>query len=118
MSERVPRGRLVYSTGKGRVCSTCGWPADRCRCSSRLDEAVPDRVTARLRLESKGRGGKSVTVIEGLPRNTAFLDQLLRALKRSLGTGGTVREDALELQGDRREALRALLAERGFTVKG
>ncbi len=57
-------------------------------------------------------------MVDGLPRNAAFLDELLRALKRSLGTGGTVREGALELQGDRREALRALLAARGFVVKG
>ena len=79
---------------------------------------MPPRVTARLRLESKGRGGKSVTVVDGLPRNAAFVDALLRELKRALGTGGTAREGALELQGDRREALRPLLAARGFTVKG
>ena len=118
MDGRTPRGKVVYSTGIGRVCPTCGCRADRCRCSSRFDEAIPGRVTAKLRIESKGRGGKSVTVIDGLPRNAAFLEQLLRVLKRSLGTGGTAREGALELQGDRREVLRALLAERGFTVKG
>jgi translation initiation factor 1 len=118
MTDPTARGRVVYSTGIGRVCPTCGWPADRCRCSSRSDQAVPERVVAKLRLESQGRGGKSVTVIDGLPRNAAFLGELLRALKKSLGTGGTVREHALELQGDRREALRALLAGRGFTVKG
>ncbi len=112
------RGRPVYSTQAGRLCPTCGWPVDRCQCSGRLEEVVPAKVTARLRLESKGRGGKSVTVVDGLPRNAVFVEELLRALKRSLGTGGTVREGALELQGDRREALRALLAARGFVVKG
>ncbi len=100
------------------MCPKCGWPAPECRCSSRFDEAVPERVTAKLRLESKGRGGKSVTVIDGLPRNAAFIEELLRALKRALGTGGTARDGALELQGDRRDALRALLRSRGFTVKG
>ncbi len=118
MADSPRRGRVVYSTDRGRVCPTCGWPAADGRCSTRLDEAVPARVTAKLRLESKGRGGKSVTVVDGLPRNAAFLEELLRALKRSLGTGGTVREGALELQGDRREAIRALLAARGFAVKG
>jgi translation initiation factor 1 len=112
------RGRPVYSTETGKLCPTCGWPAGRCQCSSRLEEAVPARVTAKLRLESKGRGGKSVTVVDGLPRNAAYLEELLRSLKRSLGTGGTVREGALELQGDRRDALRTLLAARGFAVKG
>ena len=71
-----------------------------------------------MRLETRGRGGKSVTVIDGLPRNAAFLAELLRALKTSLGTGGTAREGALELQGDRRDALRPLLGARGLTVKG
>jgi translation initiation factor 1 len=57
-------------------------------------------------------------MVDGLPRNAAYLEELLRSLKRSLGTGGTVREGALELQGDRRDALRTLLAARGFAVKG
>ncbi len=100
------------------MCPTCGWPTPECRCSSRFDEAVPERVTAKLRVESKGRGGKSVTVVDGLPRNGAFLAELLRDLKRALGTGGTVREGAVELQGDRRDALRKLLAARGFAIKG
>ena len=112
------RGRPVYSTQAGRLCPTCGWPAERCQCSGRLEEAVPAKVTAKLRLESKGRGGKSVTVVDGLPRNAPFVAELLRELKRSLGTGGTAREGALELQGDRRDALRALLVARGFAVKG
>jgi translation initiation factor 1 len=109
---------VVCSTGTGRICPTCGWPADSCRCSSQFDEAVPARIEAKLRLESKGRGGKSVTVVEGLPRNAAFLEELLRSLKKALGTGGTVRQGAVELQGDRQDALRALLAARGFAVKG
>ena len=113
-----PRGRPVYSTQAGRLCPTCGWPAGRCQCSSRIEEAVPAKVTVKLRLESKGRGGKSVTVVDGLPRNAAFIAELLRELKRTLGTGGAAREGALELQGDRRDALRPLLAARGFAVKG
>lgn len=112
------RGRLVYSTEAGRVCPTCGWPADACKCSSRLDEKVPPKVTANLRLETKGRGGKSVTVVDGLPRNGPFLSALLKALKKGCATGGTALEGALELQGDQRERLRALLSTRGFAVKG
>lgn len=118
MAPTSGRARPVYSTQAGKLCPTCGWPAAECRCSSRLEEAVPAKVTVRLRLESKGRGGKSVTVVDSLPRNPAFVEELLRALKRALGTGGTAREGALELQGDRRDALRTLLAARGFTVKG
>ena len=110
--------RLVYSTDRGSVCATCGWPKADCRCSSRLDEPVPPKVTAKLRLETKGRKGKSVTVVDGLPRNALFLEELAKALKTSLGTGGAVRDGAVEIQGDHRDRLRSLLAARGFIVKG
>ncbi len=109
---------MVFSTGVGRVCATCGWPSDGCRCSTVPEEKVPAKPVARLRLESKGRGGKSVTVVDGLPRNKAFVDELAHALKKALGTGGTALEGCVELQGDRRERLREILAERGFLVKG
>jgi translation initiation factor 1 len=57
-------GRLVYSTAGGRVCAGCGWPADNCRCSRKAAaESVPDRIVAKLRMEKKGRGGKTVTVV-------------------------------------------------------
>jgi translation initiation factor 1 len=108
----------VYSTGAGRVCPRCGWPATDCRCSSQLEEAVPERVVARLRIERAGRRGKTVTVVEGLPRNAAFLKTLAAELKRACGTGGTTVEDRIELQGDHLETLRSLLAARGWTVKG
>jgi len=108
----------VFSTDTGRVCPRCGWPAASCRCSSRLEEAVPQRLVARLRIERAGRRGKTVTVVEGLPRNTAFLKTLAAELKRACGSGGTVLEDRVELQGDHLETLRALLAARGWTVKG
>jgi len=109
---------MVYSTGTGRVCPGCGWPARDCRCSSKLDEAVPGRIVARLRIERAGRRGKTVTVVEGLPRNATFLKALAADLKRACGTGGTVVEDRVELQGDHLAALRTLLGARGWIVKG
>ena len=114
------RGRVVYSTGIGRVCPTCGWPADRCVCSrlSSRAAAVPAKITARLRLEKKGRGGKSVTVVGGLPDNQAFLKELCHELKRTCGTGGTAGEGEIELQGDLRDRVRHVLAAKGFVVKG
>lgn len=110
--------RTVYSTDKGRVCPTCGWPADDCRCSKSLNEPVPARIVAKLRLESKGRGGKSVTVIDGLPRNEPFLQELAKALKATCATGGTVKDGLVELSGDARARVRPLLQARGITVKG
>jgi translation initiation factor 1 len=69
-------------------------------------------------MEKQGRGGKMVTVIDGLPRNSEFLKDLVQDLKRSCGTGGAVREGAIELQGDLRERVRTLLQSKGFSVKG
>ncbi len=108
----------MYATDVGRVCPKCGWPERSCRCSSRLDEKVPDRIVARLRIERAGRKGKTVTVVEGLPRNPAFLRDLAKELKRVCGTGGTIAEDRVELQGDHRDRLRDVLGGKGWTVKG
>ena len=110
--------RLVYSSDKGRLCPACGWPAADCHCARHLPQPVPAKVTARLRLENKGRGGKSVTVVAGLPRNEAFLAALAAELKRACGTGGTAADGAVEIQGDRRERLRPLLAAKGWVVRG
>jgi len=115
-----PPGRLVYSSGQGRICPVCGWPQADCRCSKTLSagaEAVPDRVTAKLRLENRS-SGKHVTVVDGLPDNREFLDALCRDMKKACGAGGSVGENKIELQGDQRERLRELLVKKGFVVKG
>jgi len=117
-SRDSPASRPVYSSERGRLCPTCGWPSSDCRCSKRFDEAVPDRPVAKLRLERAGRGGKTVTVIDGLPRNAEFLATLLGELQRALATGGSAGESSLELRGDQSARLRPLLAARGFVVKG
>jgi translation initiation factor 1 len=112
-------GRLVYSSHSGRMCPTCGWPIDNCQCSAtKAREAVPDRVAAKLRFETKGRGGKGVTVVYDLPRNAKFLETLSQQLKRACGVGGTIADDTVELQGDQRERLRPLLKAKGFLTKG
>ena len=108
----------VYSTEGGRSCPTCGWPVKSCRCSTTVDQPVPDRITARLRIEKAGRRGKTVTVVESLPRNKAFLKELAGELKRACATGGKTIEDRIEIQGDHREKLRELLKAKGWVVKG
>ena len=113
-------GPLVYSTEKGRICPGCGWPAKDCRCSKNVgarEDAVPARITVRLGLEKRAPG-KHVTVVYGLPKNAAYVAELLVGLKKACGTGGRGGEGSLELQGDQRERLRELLAQRGLTVKG
>lgn len=113
------RQRLVYSSGKGRICPKCGWPAQDCHCASSLlpDDPVPTKITAKLSVANTS-SGKRVTVIDGLPRNAAFLEALARELKKSCGTGGKIREGAIELQGDQRERLQDLLSGKGWTVRG
>ena len=112
--------RLVYSTGTDGKCPVCGWPQRDCKCSTQrvANDAVPARITAKLRTEKKGRGGKTVTVVYGLPQNSEFLRDLVQELKRACGTGGTVVDDGVELQGDLRERVRAVLVKRGYVVKG
>jgi translation initiation factor 1 len=69
-------------------------------------------------MEKKGRGGKTVTVVDGLPENAEFLKELSQELKRACGTGGTVVDGGVELQGDVRPRVRDVLAGRGYVVKG
>ena len=111
--------RLVFSTQMGRVCPKCGWPAGDCKCSSQTRNApVPPRLIAKLRIEKAGRGGKTVTVVDGLPQNDAFLKGLLQELKKACGCGGAVRDGGVELQGDLRDRVRAYLTKQGHGVKG
>ena len=112
--------RLVYSTATAGKCPVCGWPQRNCQCSTRhaADDPIPARIVAKLRMEKKGRGGKTVTVVYGLPQNTELLKDLSQDLKRACGTGGTVVEGGVELQGDVRPRVRDALAKRGYVVKG
>jgi translation initiation factor 1 len=112
--------RLVYSTESGGKCVVCGWPLRNCRCSVQQtgNAPIPSRIVAKLRVEKKGRGGKTVTVIYGLPENGTFLKELSQTLKRSCGTGGTVVDGGIELQGELRDRVRDVLQRLGYGVKG
>lgn len=109
--------RLVYSSDS-MVCAKCGWPAKECKCSVNLDDPVPEKVVAKLRIEKSGRGGKTVTVIYGLPRNESMLKPLAKELKKACGSGGKVGDGQVEIQGDQRDQIRQLLQDRGWIVKG
>jgi translation initiation factor 1 len=91
-----------------------------CKCSTRTgaEQVMPAKVTAKLRMEKGGRGGKTVTVVDGLPDNEAFLKALCAELKRACGTGGAVKDGTIELQGEHRDRLRELLRAKNYTVKG
>jgi translation initiation factor 1 len=79
--------------------------------------AVKGDGIVRVRRETAGRGGKTVTTIAGVPASDADLRALAVDLKRACGSGGTVKERVIEIQGDHRERIAALLESRGFTVK-
>jgi translation initiation factor 1 len=83
-----------------------------------VDERIPEKITARLRIEKAGRRGKTVTVVDSLPRNKEFLMTLTGELKRACGSGGKAGESHIEIQGDHRERLRTLLRGKGWVVKG
>jgi translation initiation factor 1 len=113
------RPRVVYDSSRGRLCPTCGWPLDDCRCSKNLAaaEAIPPRIVAKLRVENRA-SGRQVTVVAALPRNAEWLQALCKELKKACGAGGSAGEDSIEIQGDHRERLRELLARKGMTVMG
>jgi len=108
--------RLVYSTDGGRLCPQCQRPEAGCVCGKAKPADLGDGIV-RLHRETKGRGGKAVTLIRGLPLQGDELKSLTKALKQKCGVGGAVKEDAVEIQGDQRELLKAELEKRGFTVK-
>ena len=113
---RDRNSRAVYSTEHGRLCSGCGAPRDRCKCRSSEAAETGDGIV-RLRRESKGRGGKTVTVVQGLPGDGAALKAAAKRLKQQCGVGGAVKGRDIEIQGDHRERIATLLRADGFTVK-
>lgn len=108
--------RLVYSTDGGKLCRQCHRPLLKCVCGNDRPGATGDGVV-RIRRETKGRGGKAVTVLDGLPLAEAELKKLARDLKQRCGVGGSIKGESIEIQGDQRPVLKAELEKRGFTVK-
>ncbi|MGI9245591.1 MAG: translation initiation factor Sui1 [Steroidobacteraceae bacterium] len=113
--------RIVYSTGQGRRCPECGRAAAECRCR-RSRPAQPAAAPAgdgvvRVGRETKGRNGKGVTVIRGVPLSGEALEALATRLKKRCGSGGTVDGDAIEIQGDHRDLLVGELVKLGYVVR-
>ncbi len=112
--------RLVYSTDSGRIthCPTCGQPYTLCRCDQ-PSSATPTKKSdgfVRIMRDRKQRGGKTVTVISGLPAS-ADLTTLVQQLKKYCGSGGTIKDHTIEIQGDHLEKVQGRLTELGYKVK-
>jgi translation initiation factor 1 len=106
--------RLVYSSGDKKVAEQARGPKPK-QAPPRAAKAVEGRV--RVQLETKGRKGKGVTVITGLPLDAEALAALAKELKVTCGCGGTVKDGAIEIQGDHRAAILKELQKRGIQAK-
>ncbi len=112
-------GGLVYSTEAGRMCPDCRQPVAQCVCKANAAAAavpVGDGVV-RVSRETKGRGGKAVTLVKGVPLDLAGLTALGKQLKSACGSGGTVKEGVIEVQGDHCDKVIAALQGHGYKVK-
>lgn len=107
---------LVWSSELGRVCPACGKARASCICSRKGVSPAGDGIV-RVRRETKGRGGKTVTVITGVPGAAAVISELAGILKRRYGAGGAVKDGTIEIQGDHCDVVVAELVRKGFTVK-
>jgi translation initiation factor 1 len=108
--------RIIYSTGIGNLCPNCRRPLRECVCPKGAPGAAKP-AAVRVGRETKGRAGKGVTTITGLPMSTADIESLAGKLKKRCGSGGTVREGVVEIQGDHRDVIVAELAKLGWPAK-
>lgn len=108
-------GGLVFSTDTGRMCPDCRQPKDACRCTETV--APQGDGVARVRRETKGRGGKTVTSISGLGLPADELKALAKRIKARCGCGGSVVDGVIEIQGDRADMLAEWLKAEGFKAK-
>jgi translation initiation factor 1 len=107
---------LVYSTDSGRMCPQCRRPMAACACGKTPARPAGDGIV-RVGRETKGRGGKAVTLVRGLPLDDAALAALGKRLRSACGAGGTQKEGVIEVQGDHVERLLALLQAEGWSVR-
>ncbi|MEX2129931.1 MAG: stress response translation initiation inhibitor YciH [Pseudohongiellaceae bacterium] len=107
----------VYSTETGRICQGCVRSIAQCICKKPAAQVAEGDGIVRIHRDRKNRGGKEVSVITGIPLPTPALELLGKELKSCCGTGGTVKEGNIEIQGDHRERLKTLLEDKGYTVK-
>lgn len=112
--------RLVYSTDSGRICPKCGKPTGNCSCKKKkpkLKNNIQLDGVIRIRREKKGRKGKTVTSISGFQEGTDDLKQIAKKLKSQCGTGGSIKEGVIIIQGDHRQTIQNELQKQGCKVK-
>ena len=110
-------GGLVYSTDAGRMCPDCRQPKAQCACKAAAAAVPAGDGTVRVSRQTKGRGGKAVTVVKGVPLAEQALVLLGKTLKTACGSGGTVKDGVIEVQGDHVERVMETLKAQGYSVK-
>ena len=113
---KADTGGLVYSTEGGRMCPSCRKPVAGCACNRQVSPCSTRDGTVRVSRETKGRGGKAVTVIRGLNLEAAALAALGKRLRTACGSGGTVKDGVLEVQGDHCDRVMDCLKKEGWAV--
>jgi len=113
----MANSKLVYSTAGDNLCPQCGKLLKNCRCADTQTSTESSDGWVRIRREKKGRGGKEVTVIAGLSLDKEKLKTLAKVLKNTCGTGGSVKDANIELQGDKTAQAQSVLEQQGFRVK-
>ena len=117
MSPRNSKNSVtVYSTEHGKTCPRCGKPPAGCACARQKAAPKSDGIV-RIMRQTKGRKGKGVCLITGLPLPAAELEKLAKQLKQRCGAGGAVKDGVVEIQGDHRETLLEELTKQGYRVK-
>ncbi len=114
-NSRSPGG-LVYSTDSGRMCPACRQPVDACVCGQPASAPAGDGIV-RVSRETKGRAGKGVTLVKGLALDAAALARTAKQLKAACGSGGTVKDGVIEVQGEHCERVIEHLTKQGWKVK-
>jgi translation initiation factor 1 len=110
-------GGLVYDSALGRMCPRCRKPQAKCRCAEQIAAQTRPVGDGIVRVRRELRNGKPVTVVLGLPLRADELLEFARKLKQSCGSGGTAKDGAVEIQGDHRERVVAVLKQAGYEVK-
>jgi translation initiation factor 1 len=111
------KGALVYSTDGGRMCPECRRTVAECICKTLATTQPAQDSVARVVRETKGRGGKSVTVVRGLALDPVALASLGKQLRTACGSGGTVKDGVIEVQGDHCDRVIEALKKSGHRVK-
>ena len=115
MKNKGSSGGLVYSTDAGRMCPVCRNPVAHCACKQAA--APTGDGVVRVSRETKGRGGKAVTLVRGVVLAAGPLAALGKELRTSCGCGGTVKDGVIEVQGDHADRVVELLRARGHAAK-